>query len=96
MVLLKIKPEVSQTQIDDLFAWLRRLPESIDGMNYVAGGPYSSDEGLNAGYTHGFLVTFASPASRDAYLVHPEHERIKQALLECLEAVAAFDFKDEG
>jgi hypothetical protein len=93
MVLLKFKPEVSPARIEELFAWLKRLPERIDGMNYVAGGPYSSSEGLNAGYTHGFLVTFASPAARDAYLVHPEHERIKQALLECLAGVAAFDFE---
>ena len=59
----------------------------------VSGGPYSSPEGLNQGYTHGYLMTFADAAARDRYPTHPEHEKIKQAFLPDLEGVVAFDFE---
>jgi hypothetical protein len=93
MVLLKFKPGVPQATVNELFDQLSGLQERIAGITYFAGGPYASDEGLNAGYTHGFLMTFESPASRDTYLPHPEHERVKAAILPHLESVIAFDFE---
>jgi hypothetical protein len=53
---------------------------------------YQSDEGLNDGFTHGFVMTFDSPQSRDAYLPHPEHERVKLVVVPNLERVMVFDF----
>jgi len=54
-----------------------------------------SDEGLNQGYTHGFLMTFESIAARNAYLPHPEHERVKAELLLYIDSVIAFDFESD-
>ena len=51
-----------------------------------------SDEGLNDGFTHGFVMTFDSPKSRDEYLPHPEHERVKLVVVPNLERVMVFDF----
>lgn len=95
MVAVKFKPEVSPETIDALFAELKALKEKIPGILYVAGGAYRSPEGLNQGFTHGFLVTFESPAARDGYLPHPEHERVKEAILPCIDGVMAFDFEAE-
>jgi hypothetical protein len=92
MVLIRFKPETASAAIDAAFAQLRDLQTRIPGITYFAGGPYNSSEGLNAGYTHGFLMTFSDPAARDAYLSHPEHERVKQAVLPLVDAVIAFDF----
>ena len=93
MVLFKIKPEVTTEKVTELFRQLAELKQLIPGITYFAGGPYSSPEGLNQGYTHGFLMTFESADARDTYLPHPEHERVKAALLLCIDSVLVFDFK---
>lgn len=93
MVLLKFKAGVAEGVIEELFEQLGGLQELIPGIRYFAGGPYASDEGLHGGYTHGFLMTFESAAARDAYLPHPEHERVKAAILPHVESVIAFDFE---
>ncbi len=93
MVLVKIKPEVTPEKITELFNQLAELQQLIPGITYFSGGPYSSSEGLNQGYTHGFLMTFESVDARDAYLPHPEHERVKATLLPCIDGVIAFDFE---
>ena len=93
IVLFKIKPEVTTEEVTELFRLLAQLQQLIPGITYFAGGAYSSPEGLNQGYTHGFMMTFESVNARDAYLPHPEHERVKAALLSCIEAALAFDFE---
>lgn len=93
IVLFKIKPEVTPEKIADLFSKLAELQQLIPGLTYFAGGPYSSSEGLNQGYTHGFMMTFEGASARDAYLPHPEHERIKEVLLPCTDSIIAFDFE---
>lgn len=93
LVLLKFKADIADEKIGELFGQLEGLTQLIEGITSFAGGPYSSHEGLNQGYTHGFSMTFESAAARDAYLPHPEHERVKGAILPCIEGVVAFDFE---
>ena len=93
MVLCKFKPEVTPEKITELFSQLAQLQQLIPGITYFAGGPYSSPEGLNQGYTHGFLMTFESVNARDTYLPHPEHEPVKTTLLQCIDSVLVFDFE---
>lgn len=96
MVLLRFKPEATDELIANLFAQLFELREKIPGILHFSGGPYSSPEGLNQEFTHGFLVTFVDEAARDAYLPHPEHERVKEAVIPWVEGVVAFDFVEAG
>jgi hypothetical protein len=93
MVLLKFKPTTSEGQIAEAFRALRGLQEKIPGLKDFMGGPYSSPEGLNQGFTHGFIMTFDSASARDVYLPHPEHERVKAQLSPHLDGVVAFDFE---
>lgn len=93
IVLFKFKAQVQKETVDKIFAELEGLKSLISGITYFAGGPYSSDEGLNQGYTHGFLMTFESAAARDSYLPHPEHERVKEMIIPNLDSVVAFDFE---
>ena len=96
-VLFKIRADGPQDQIDTVFAELRDLKDKIPGILSFGGGPYSSAEGLNKGFTHGFVMTFPDAPARDAYLPHPEHEVVKGHVLEVLdgglEGVVAFDFE---
>ena len=93
IVLFKFKPGTVESKIRELFEELAGLQQKIPGILYFAGGPYSSPEGLNRGFTHGFIMTFESAAARDAYLPHPEHERVKEMILPHVEDVIAFDFE---
>jgi Stress responsive A/B Barrel Domain len=36
----------------------------------------NSPEGLQRGHSHGFTVDFRDAKSRDAYLSHPEHQKV--------------------
>jgi hypothetical protein len=80
MVLLKFKPEVSDGAIAEALQQVEGLKQSIPGIVYCASGAYSSPEGFNKGFTHGFLTTFENAAARDRYLPHPNHEIVKDAL----------------
>lgn len=97
MVLFKVRRDVPQAEIDGIFADLAGLRRRIDGILSFAGGGYSSPEGLQRGYTHGFCMTFQSAAARDAYLPHPEHEKVKARVLKALDGgvggALAFDFE---
>ena len=93
MVILKFKPEVPQATIDDLFRQLAGLQDQIAGILDFSGGPYSSEEGLNGGYTHGFCMTFKDAAARDAYLPHPDHEVVKGNIIPNIDGVIAFDYE---
>jgi len=98
VVLLRFRQDTSPAKVDELFGLLRGLREKIPGILDFSGGAYSSDEGLNKAFTHGFVMTFVDAASRDAYLPHPEHEAVKQKILAeidgGLDAVVAFDWLD--
>jgi hypothetical protein len=94
--LLQFKPGVSAEQVATCFRELGSLVGRIPGLRDFCHGSYSSPEGLNDGYTHGFIMTFESPAARDAYLSHPEHERVKELVLPWVQRVVVFDFEWAG
>lgn len=93
MALVKFKPEVNTKKIEYLYDKLAELQKIIPGITHFSGGCYSSDEGLNQGFTHGFLMTFESVEARDNYLPHPEHERVKAEILPCINDIIVFDFE---
>jgi len=93
VVLFQWKPGTSEAQIAGMFRELAGLKGKIPGLQQFEGGPYSSPEGLNKLWSHAFIMTFDSAASRDAYLPHPEHERVKALIQPHLANVIAFDFE---
>jgi hypothetical protein len=93
LVLLKFKPDVAQRTIDSIFSELEELQDLIGGITYFAAGPYSSHEGRNQGFTHAFIMTFASVEARDNYLPHPEHVRVRDTIIPNIDSVIAFDFE---
>jgi len=96
VVLLRFKPETPAPVIKEIFGALAGLKEEIPGILDFSGGAYSSHEGLNKGFTHGFVMTFADEASRNAYLPHPAHEVVKAQIWKVLDGgldgVVAFDW----
>jgi len=92
MGVFEFKPEVSSEEIEESFAAMQAMVGQIDGLLSMEHGPYKSDEGLNDGFTHGFLMTFDSPESRDAYLPHPIHLKVVDLVQPRLERIVVFDF----
>jgi hypothetical protein len=93
VVLLQFKPEITAEKIQYLFDRLAELKMLIPGIIHFSGGIYSSHEGLNKNYTHGFVMTFASVEARDTYLPHPEHEKFKEEIFPCLDDFVIFDYE---
>lgn len=91
----QFKEGVSAPQIDTCFSAMRGMVGKIPGLLGMEHGIYESGEGLNDGFTHGFIMTFDNAANRDAYLPHPEHERVKEIVVPCLERVVVFDFETQ-
>lgn len=76
-------------ELSELFA---SLPGKIDVIQGFEWGTDVSVEGLTKGYTHCYIVTFASEAERDIYIPHPEHKAFGDALGPYLEDVLVVDF----
>ncbi|MBL8860867.1 MAG: Dabb family protein [Planctomycetes bacterium] len=96
MVLFRVRPDVPASTLTRVMGEIGALQGRIPGILDYSWGAYSSPEGLNRGYTHGFCMRFRDAAARDAYLPHPEHERVKEAVLAILDGgvdgVLAFDY----
>jgi Stress responsive A/B Barrel Domain len=96
MVLLRVREDVPRNMVENVFEEIGALQSKIAGILSYAWGPNSSPEGINRGYTHGFCMTFVDSGARDAYLPHPEHERVKKAVLSVadggIDGLLAFDF----
>jgi len=84
VVLLRFMP-AREAKIKEVMAALAGLKDKVPGIVDFSGGQNSSMEGLSKGYTHGFVMTFEDEASRDAYLPHPEHEKVKEMVFGLLD-----------
>ena len=91
--LIKFKGGTSQEQIDQVFSELMDVSENITGIEDYVSGQNSSPEGLDQGFTHGFVMTFADATARDSYLKHPDHEKFKGGALPLVESVVILDFE---
>jgi hypothetical protein len=82
------KPEQIKA-VEDAFAALKTKIPGVVTLNY---GTNVSPENRNKGFTHCFVLTFASDKDRDAYLAHDEHKAFGAVLLPVLDDVMVIDF----
>ena len=81
------KPEDIQ-RVETAFAALKKKIPQIKALEW---GTNISSENFNKGFTHCWILTFASAADRDAYLVHPDHKEFGKNLGPVLEDVFVID-----
>lgn len=91
VVLLAVRADFEAATLARFEHLLAALPERIDGVESVRFGPSVSPEGLEQGYSYGFLISFADEHARDRYLPHPEHEPISTLAQQISERVLVFD-----
>lgn len=90
--MFQFHPEITVSQIEECFLEMQGMVAKIPGLLSLERGPYESPEGMNDGFTHGFIMTFDNASSRDAYLPHPEHGRVRDIVVPRLKRVVVFDF----
>jgi len=88
----QFKDGTTEETIAKCFEAMNGMVGKIPGLLDFNYGPYDSAEGLNDGYTHGFIMTFDSPQSRDDYLPHPDHLSVVDIVVPNLERFVVFDF----
>ena len=96
VVSLKFKSSATKDQIkavEDAFAGLK---DKIPGITSLEWGTNVSPEKHDKGFTHCFILGFASEKDRDAYLPHPEHKAFGKVLGPVLEDVFVIDFWSRG
>ena len=96
VVLLRFKdetPAARRAELADTFAALGREIEEVQAIEW---GTDVSPEGLQKGFSHCFLVTFADEAGRDAYLPHPAHQAFVDQLKPWLADVLVVDYRSEA
>jgi Stress responsive A/B Barrel Domain len=92
VVLIRFKEATAPATIEKIeraFAALERRIEAIEALEW---GTNCSPEGKADGFTHCFLLTFASAADRDAYLPHPDHQAFSALLRPHVDEVLVVDY----
>jgi hypothetical protein len=95
IVLLRLRPEISDAAIADLFAELHGIRDKLSGILAITAGKSESPEHMERGYMHGFVVEFTDWAALQAYQDHPEHKafgaKLVQAAQGGIEGILVFD-----
>ncbi len=92
VVLFKFKDESSAEDVQNVVDAFMALPEKIDAIKAIEYGTNNSPEGLDQGFTHCFLLTFASEKDRDDYLPHPDHKVFGSIVGPHLDQVLVVDY----
>ena len=95
VVSLSFKPTATPEQIKQVEEAFAALKTKIPGITSLHWGTNVSPEKRNHGFTHCFVLTFASEKDRDGYLVHPEHKAFGTLLGPILGDVMVIDFADK-
>lgn len=96
VVSLKFKPGAKPEQIKAVETAFAQLKTKIPGITSLNWGTNVSPEKHDKGFTHCFVLTFASEKDRDAYLPHPEHKAFGKVLGPVLADVMVIDFWSQG
>ncbi|MFP6893571.1 MAG: Dabb family protein, partial [Opitutales bacterium] len=94
VVCFKFKEDATKEQIakvEKAFEDLKKK-KKIAEIENLEWGTNNSPEGLNKGFTHCFILTFADEKARDNYLPHPDHKAFGKVLKPILDDVFVIDF----
>lgn len=75
-VFIRFRTGVSQAEKDRIWDDIRALKAVVPGfLAAYVGNNVSPETGMDKGFSEGFVIDFEGSAARDAYLVHPDHEK---------------------
>ena len=73
VVLCAFRDDLSSTALTSIIDDFAGLAHTVPTVIALEHGANVSPEGLNDGFTHCFVLTFADATARDEYLVDPAH-----------------------
>jgi hypothetical protein len=92
VVLLAWKQNTPTETIHAIENAFRALPGEIPAIQDFEWGTDVSVEDKAQGFSHCFLLSFASESDRDAYLPHPAHEAFRTFMRPHLEKALVIDY----
>ncbi len=75
-VFIRYRAEANDGTRDDIYKALHALRPRVPGLTNIVIAANSSPEGLDKGFSEGFIVTFRDAKARDAYLADSEHAKV--------------------
>ena len=81
IVLIKVTPNLSHEEIDEIFDELHAIKAKVPGTIAITSGRSESPEKIERGYMHGFVADFADWATLQAYQDHPDHKKLGARLV---------------
>lgn len=92
IVLIRWTEGASQEAKDSAMTELRSLKDKIPGIVGLTSGVNFSERAK--GYTHGLIFRFKDRAALEAYVPHPEHQRVVQNFLNPIRSdTLVFDYE---
>ena len=92
VVLFKFKDDAKPEDVKKIEVAFNALKSQIKEIKALEWGLNNSPENLNQGFTHCFLVSFASEKDREIYLPHPKHKEFVALLGPVLDKVLVIDY----
>ena len=92
VVLFKFKDDAKPEDVKKIEVAFNALKSQIKEIKALEWGLNNSPENLNQGFTHCFLVSFASEKDREIYLPHPKHKEFVAMLGPVLDKVLVIDY----
>ena len=89
VILLQPKPETTESELAAVFKQIEQMQEQIAGIIHITTGKNLSN--YNKGYTHGFIVQFASEEFFRGYAPHPAHKPVSDELQRICQNIIDFD-----
>lgn len=74
IVLVRFKPEVSETRVAEIFGALPKLSAKLSGVINFTCGRSESPEKMERGFMHGFTIDFSSWEALANYADDPDHK----------------------
>ncbi len=93
LVIFKFKEESSEEAVKEIENAFQALPKAIKEIKAFEWGMNISSENLDEGFTHCFMLSFASEDDLlNTYLPHPAHQAFVASLGEQLEKAFVVDY----
>jgi hypothetical protein len=92
VVLFRFKEGATPEQIKEVEDAFSSLPGKIDAIKCLEWGANVSIDERCDGFTHCFVLSFLSEADRDAYLIHPDHQKLREAFSPIVDKVLVLDY----
>lgn len=98
IVLLRLRPEVTDAEIGAVFAEIHALRGDLPGLRAVASGRSESPERIERGYLHGMVLEFDDWAALARYGEDVRHKaagaKLVAAAQDGLDGILVFDLPD--